>query len=79
MTPCPRRLLDCLVAANGPVDSRELMTVVDPRPTTSQTNLLRFHIHRIRAELGFDAIRTIRGHGYALAEDCRQRIASFTF
>jgi DNA-binding response OmpR family regulator len=54
------------------VNTNDLMRVVDPRPSTSQTNLLRFHIHRIRVQIGYDCIRTVWGRGYLLTEKGRR-------
>lgn len=72
MTPCPQKVLERLAQSDGPVPTNDLLRVVDPRPSTSQTNLLRFHIYRIRVEIGYDCIRNVWGRGYLLTEKGRR-------
>lgn len=75
ITPSPQRVLDRLIRSVGPVDCWELLREIDARSTTTETVTLRVYIHRLRESLGPDAIKTIRGKGYALSNEARQRMA----
>lgn len=71
LTPSEFQLLELLLSEAGGVVSRRriLAHLYDEPGHTPDTDAIKVHVHNLRRKLGSGSIMTVRGVGYAIAED----------